>query len=316
MTKILLLVCLFVKCALATAGSSINIIVPSTPGGAPDLVARAVGEVLRAKLQVEVLVQHVPGANGELAVRSFMRASPESNALLVAQDSVLVINPHLYQRDVSLPQQVGKPLAYLGYNDSYLLLRTDHSANSLEDLLRLARHADKPLFYGTGGTGSLAHLVAEELSLVSGSTMLHVPYKSNSEALVGLLRGDVEMIISGSAALPMLRSQRVKAVAVIGSEPSKLIPTLPQVSDSYPGIAFNPWFGVLAQQSASPTFIKTVSAALQSGWQEPAVQVNLLEQGGITARYLPPQEFLRVLKKDHARYGQLTQRLSLQKANP
>lgn len=308
--------CLLFACTFSLAHGQINIIVPSTPGGAPDLVARMVGEVLRTSLKTEVLVNNIPGANGELAIRKFLQAPPDSNTLLVTQDSVLVVNPHLYPRDTKAPWQLGQALAYLGHNDNYLLLRFDHAANSLEVLLKTARQNERPLFYGTGGVGSLAHLVAEELRQAAGNTMLHVPYKSNSEALAGLLRGDVDLIISGSAALPMMRAQRIKAIAVIGNERSKLFPLLPKVSDLYPAIAFNPWFGVMAQQSANPKWIENVSAALQTGLREPQFQQDMLNRGGITAWYLPPQEFLRVLQTDYARYGRIVRRLDMQPKEP
>ncbi|PKO62254.1 MAG: hypothetical protein CVU24_04880 [Betaproteobacteria bacterium HGW-Betaproteobacteria-18] len=316
MKKLWLLTCWLFAGTFSFAQGQINIIVPSTPGGAPDLMARMVGEVLRTSLQTEVLVSNIPGANGELAIQKFLQAPPDSNTLLVTQDSVLVVNPHLYRRDLKAPWQIGQALAYLGHNDNYLLLRADHPAHTLDDLLTTARHTGRPLFYGTGGVGSLAHLVAEELHQASGNSMLHVPYKSNSEALAGLLRGDVDMIISGSAALPMLRAQRIKALAVIGNDRSKLFPLLPKVSDTYPAIAFNPWFGVMAQQSASPKLIETISAALQAGIRDPQFQQNMLTQGGITAWYRPPQEFLQVLQTDYARYGRIVQRLGMQPNKP
>jgi tripartite-type tricarboxylate transporter receptor subunit TctC len=316
MKKLLLLTCLLLVGHLAFAQGPITLLVPSTPGGAPDLVARLVGEALRTSLQTEVVVNNVPGANGELAVQKFMHASPESNTLLVTQDSVLVVNPHLYRRDVKAPWQVGQALAYLGHNDAYVLLRADHAANSLAELFKTPRSTEKPLFYGTGGVGSLAHLVAEDLHQASGSRLMHVPYKSNSEALAGLLRGEVELIISGSAALPMLRANRIKAIAVIGNERSKLFPLVPKASDTFPGVAFNPWFGVMAPTSAPPKFVAQVSAALQSALQEPQFQKTMLLQGGITVDYLAPQAFLQVLQKDYARYGRLVQRLGLQTDRP
>jgi tripartite-type tricarboxylate transporter receptor subunit TctC len=297
--------------AFVQARENITIIVPGIAGGAPDLMARSVAKMLQKALDAVVVVHNIAGANGELAIRRFWLATPESHTLLVSQDSVLVVNPHLYGRDVKEPWMLGQPVAGLGRNDNYLLVREDDAANSLDELWTSRRSRAQSVTLGTGGVGSLAHLMGLALQARAGVDILHVPYKGNSQAVAGLLRGEVDCVISGTAALPLLKAGRLKALAVMGEERSRLFPDVPSVTQSLAGFTFSPWFGVLAHRQASPDLVKRVSQALQTGLADVDVQQLLLTHGGITASYTGQPAFMQTLKSDYARYGQLTQRLTL-----
>ncbi len=306
-----LCVAFMVATGVVQARESIAIIVPGTPGGAPDLMARSVANILQKALDADVVVHNLAGANGELAVRRFWLASPESHTLLLSQDSVLVVNPHLYGRDVKEPWLLGQPVAGVGRNDNYLWVREDDASNSLNTLWASRRARAQSVTLGTGGVGSMAHLMGLALQTQAGVAVLHVPYKSNSEALAGLLRGEVDCVISGTAAMPLLKAGRLKALAMMGAARSRLLPDVPSVMQNHAGFHFSPWFGVLAHRQASPEFVNRVAHALDAGLADADTQQLLLSQGGITAAYTAQPAFVRTLKSDYERYGQLTQRLTL-----
>ncbi len=210
-----------------------RIVVNFTPGGALDGSARLLAEHAAREGRGAVVVENRPGAGGNIGAAAVARARPDGRTLLVALDTALSVNPHLF-RDLGYDPRDLVPVAKLGSFALVLLVHPAHPATTLRDFLAAARQA--PLFYTSGSVGSPGHLAMEHLRQSAGlpaSALDHVPQRGNPEALAALVSGQVPagfLAIGGGPDL--VRSGRLRALAVSGAARSPLLPEVPTVAEA------------------------------------------------------------------------------------
>jgi tripartite-type tricarboxylate transporter receptor subunit TctC len=211
----------------------IKIIVPSPPGGPPDIMARLLTEQMGAALGQPVIVENrAGGAGGMIGAKSAITAEPDGYTLLMGSTSTLLIAPLIY-KNAGYDAQTFAPVAGLSESAEVLTVRPSVPANSVDELVRLAKAQPGKWRYGSAGVGSLPHLEGELLKARAQIDMIHVPYRGGGPALLGLLDGEVQVFFSAvTQMLPYIRDGRLRGLAVTSASRSPLAPEIPTMEES------------------------------------------------------------------------------------
>ena len=253
--------------------------VPFPPGGSPDLLARVLADEARARTGASVVVLNTSGVNGELGLRRFLQQDPDGAHFLVAPDSLIVINPWVYHRPNADPLHGLEPLGAIAGAPQFLLVRTDDSIRSLTELAAAAR--DAPLDFGSGGVGGQPHLLMLQLAGRLGIRVHHVPYRTNGLAALGVASGETRAVIAGTSALGLVRSGRLRVIAV--STPQRLAawPEVPTLAEDLPGFTALVWIGLFGTRSATPTANTELIEFARSTLSEAAVRDRIESTSGL-----------------------------------
>src|SRR5882672_4476616 len=240
--------CLGMAAAIAQQFPSkpVRLLVAFPPGGGPDLVARLLAAKLTETLGRQFIVENRVGANGNLAGDLTVKATPDGHTLLVGQDSLLTINPHLYDKMPFDPLRDLVPVASLVSNGFVLAVNPSLPATTLPEFVEYVRRASPPLQYASGGNGSQHHLTMERLKARAGFRMVHVPYKGGAPATTATVAGEVQAMMSGTSTAPQIRAGRLRALAVTSLRRSTVLPEVPTIADFYPGFEMTQWYGLFA----------------------------------------------------------------------
>ncbi len=285
--------------------------VPALPGSAPDVVARVLADGLWRLADLKVVVHNIDGANGELALSRFQRDDAGGANWLLTQDSLIVINPSFYQRATPQMLEGLVPVAQVAVNQFLILVRHDDPVQSLGDLFQEARRADPAMVYGSGGVGSQHHLLVEELARRLALRVEHLPYRGNTLATTGLLRGDIRFLMAGASALALVRAGRLRALASTAPARLATLPDVPVLGESVPGFQASAWFGLFGRSGCSPDQVAEMSELVQRLMGDASLQTLLRERGGITAAHLAGDAFARVIETDRQRFAAVASRLSI-----
>jgi tripartite-type tricarboxylate transporter receptor subunit TctC len=301
-----------VAATLATAAPAepypvrpIRLLVSFPPGGASDLVARALGQPLAARLGQPVVVENRPGSNGNLAGEFAARAAPDGHTLLLAPSGLLAINPHLYAKMAIDPLKELLPVASVVSNELILAVNPALPLKDFHDFIALARAARPPLFYASIGNGSEHHLAMELLKQQAGIDLVHVPYRGGGPAAIGVMAGDVAAMFGGGSVAALVQAGKLKGLAVSGQRRSRLLPELPPIADVYPGYEVTLWQGLFAPVGTSPAIIERLREELSAILAQPDFADKLAAAGSGDPYLTSLAEFAARIRSDHARYGKL-----------
>lgn len=296
------------------ARERVDIIVTFNAGSAPDLVARVVADILRDS-DYEVTVKNISGANGEIGLQVMQNAGSSRLTFLVALNSLLVINPHLYSRSAGDLEWSGtQPVMFLGRNTSnFIVVRSDAPFETLDELVKTRSAEGRDLKYATNGVGSLYHLAFEKMLIDLGDfPRIHAPYKSNSEVLQSLMAGDVDVSISGTSALPLLKSRRLKAIGVLGHQPSSLYPNATPLARRFVDIPLVPWFSLVSNRAISSVQLQDVRDKVRIGLREDNHR-DKLRAHGIQVEDLSEKQFLSLWQKELIFFRTAVKKLQINK---
>ncbi len=282
--------------------------VPSPPGGAPDLVARALAEELARLSPLRPAIHNVDGANGEIALARFRAEAADGASWLVAQDSVIVINPSFYPRATADALDGLTPIGGLARNSFLLLVAATDPIQGLDDLVVASGRAPQPLFYGSGGVGSQNHVAMQELADRLAVSWTHVPYRGNSLAVQGLLRGDVRLLLAGGSAIPLMRAGRVRVLAVGAQHRLPAWPDLPTLSERVPGFAAEPWFGLFGQDKTPAPMLAQMRELVRQAAQSPVYAQRLHDAAAVRAEHVDGAALAARVHSERAHFAALISR--------
>jgi tripartite-type tricarboxylate transporter receptor subunit TctC len=281
-------------------------IVPFSPGGTSDTLARILGQRLTATWGQQIVVDTRPGASGIIGTELAAHAPADGYTLLHGNLSQFATNPYLYSR---IPYDTFRdflPLSQVGTAPQLLVVHPALRAKSVQDLIQLAKAKPGTLNFGSGGAGTLAYLGGEMFKMQSGVSIVHVPYKGTVLALNDLLAGQVQMLFSDMPiALPHAKSGKLRAIAVTGAKRTPLIPEMRTVAESgVPGYALDNWWGILAPRGVP----KAIAAQLQSE----IVRIHVLPEVkeryaalGVEAVSSTAGEFSQYIKAEAAKFSRV-----------
>jgi tripartite-type tricarboxylate transporter receptor subunit TctC len=289
----------------------IRLIVPFAPGGANDSVARLMSEKLGNVLGRSVIVENRPGAGTVIGTAAVASAQPDGYTLLLVSPAH-TINPHINKTLPFDPLADFTPIAQITRSAYVLVTAANSPMISVNDLIAGARHRDAPFTYASSGTGSAPHLAGQLLAHMGGVTATHVPYLGGSPAMVGVIRGDVDVYFSSlSGARSFVQSKQVKALAVSSSFRVRAFPEVPTVSET--GIAdyaVNGWYGVIGPAGLRTEIVTKLVDGIHRSLEDLKL-VARLEGEGEEVFTGTPDAFAALIRNDLARYRTIVESAGL-----
>jgi tripartite-type tricarboxylate transporter receptor subunit TctC len=267
----------------------VRIVVPFGPGGATDIVARSLAQKFSEAWNQSVVVDNRGGAGGIIGSDLVAKATADGHTLLLATAA----NAANVVFEPKLPFDLVKDFAPVSHivNVPFVLTANPKvPANTVQDLVAYARTRPGQLNYGTVGLGTSNHLMMELLKSMSGTDILHIPYKGVGPALVDLMGGRVNMMLfSIGAALPYLKDGRLKAIAVTSGKRADALPNVPAISETLPGYDMTPWYGLLAPARTPQGAIDRVNGEILRILKQPDVLESYAVQGFVPVGSTPAQ---------------------------
>jgi len=301
----------------ATAGHAqfpsrpIHIVVTIPPGGAPDIVARVLAEKISPALGQPIVVDNKPAANGNAAAHEVARAAPDGHTLLLAADSLITINPHVYSK---MPVDTLKdltPIHSLVSNQFVLSINPKLPPQNFREFIEYAKKANPPLAYASGGNGSQHQLTMEMLKSRAGIDLIHVPYKGGSPATAATMAGETAAMFSGTSSAPQIKAGRLRALAVAGAQRSSTFPDLPTISEFYPGFENSIWLGLFGPANMPEPVLTRLRTEVRKALESPDVKQSLFGKGSLETLVLSPEDFNKLIRRDYDRFGELIRKLGV-----
>ena len=279
----------FSAAATAFPDKPVRFVVGFTPGGPSDILARALGQKLADAWGRQVVIENRPGAGGNIAAEVVAKSAPDGYTWLLGNNSILATNQSLYR---SLPYDPVKdfaPVALVAIQPNVLVVNSSVKAETVQELVKLAKQNPGKLNYASTGAGAAAHLSGELFKAMTGVEMVHVPYKGAQPALTDLIAGQVQVMFATSASvIPYLKAGRLRALAVTTAQRSPAMPELPTVSEAgVPGFESITWHGVVVPAATPLDLIEFLNQKINSVLEEKDLKERLANLGAETAGGTP-----------------------------
>jgi tripartite-type tricarboxylate transporter receptor subunit TctC len=289
----------------AYPAKTVRMILPFAPGGPSDIIGRALSAKLTEQMGQQVVADNRPGAGGNLGMELGAKAPPDGYTITLTSPT-MAISPSLYKKLAFDPQKDFAPIGLVANIPNIMVVHLSVPVKTLKEFIQVARTSPGKLNYGSSGAGSTTHLSSEILSSIAGLKMVHVPYKGQSLALVGLLSGQVDMmILAVPTVLPMIQSNKVRAIAALSP---KRLPTVPQVpTTSEAGVKdfeVSVWFGMLAPGGTPPAIVNRLNQELTKAVTSPDIR-DRFAGGGIEPMTSTPEQFAAYARAETARYAKV-----------
>jgi len=271
-------------CALSAAAQdwparTIRIIVPFAAGATPDLVARMLTDDWQQQTGQTFIVENRPGASGNTGTEAVARAAPDGATLGVSIGGPLAINTLLFSHLGYDPRTDLALISTLATQPSVVAVNAGLGVASVSELIDLIRRNPSKYSFGSIGTGSLSHLAMAAIALQSGASLVHVPYPSSPQAMLALIRNDVQMVcLPPAAVVPQLRTGAVRLLAVTTAERSALLPDVPTLKEAGIDVEADAWNGLVAPAGLSDALIERIGKLAAHALNSPTIREKLAAQ--------------------------------------
>ncbi|AKQ58193.1 tripartite tricarboxylate transporter substrate binding protein [Bordetella hinzii] len=291
----------------------INIIVPFSPGGVTDVMARLVAEKLQEDLKVPVVVVNKPGAGTTIATNYVARSAPDGYTVLMAA-STFAVAPALYKEKAGYdPEKDFRPVSLLAAVPHLLVVAPGLPADNVASLVTFLKAGDgKQGNYSSSGPGTSNHLEGELFSTNAGVRPNHIPYRGSVPALSAIAAGEVNfMFVDVAAAKPFLEGGKVRALAVTTAKRSALLPDLPTVGESgVVNFSATPWLGFVVPAQVPDPVVATLGGSLAKMAEDPKLKQRFYDMG-LEPSFSPPAEFGRFMAQDRAKWNAVIQQAGI-----
>lgn len=285
----------------------IRLVVGFAPGGATDVLARAVATRLSEKLPGNVVVENRTGAGGTIAAGAVAKSAPDGYTLAFASTGAFSIGPFLYKQ--KLPYDTAKdfvPVGLVSQNTHVLVANAALPAKTVAELVAFAKSKPGALSYGSFGNGSTSHLLAEQFKKSSGIDAVHIPYAGSPAMVTATVTGDVAFSVDTlQSALPHIRAGKLRALAVVSPDRSPVAPDIPTFKEAgYAGIDLKNWYGIVAPAGTPAAVVDVLAKHIARIVDAPDFRDFVAKQGGETAQASGP-DFGKFLQVQEQRWGGL-----------
>lgn len=301
-----------VLCALfASAGwtqtyptKPIRLIVAVPPGGAADVTARIVGQKFTEAFGQNVVIENRGGAGGTIASDIVSKATPDGYTLLWSSSTTHGVGPVLYSK---LPYDALKDFTHIGLATSlpmYVVAHVSVPANSVKELIALAKARPDTLHFYSSGSGGMPHLVGEMFKAATGAPIVHVPYKGSGPGVVDLAAGNVQLAFDSLPSVyGQIKAGRLKLLAAVGKNRSSVFPELPSLAElGYAQVDGTVWYGISGPARIPKPVVSRISTELGKVLAMPDVKERFGQQGAIPT-FLSPEQFVAFMKAEWAKWG-------------
>jgi tripartite-type tricarboxylate transporter receptor subunit TctC len=283
----------------------IRIIVPQSPGASTDLTARLIGQKLSTVLGQPIVVDNRPGAGSIIGTDLVAKATPDGYTLLVVASSI-TLNPTLHKNLPFDPIRDLAPITQLSAFPNMLTVHASLPVKTVKDLIALLKAKPGAINYGSSGTATGTHLSAELFKYMTGTDMVHVPYKGGGPAVQALLAGQVQLNFATIVSvLPHVRAGKLRAIAVTTAKRSPGLPEIPTIAESgVPGYDHGPWNGFLAPARTPTAIIARLNQETAQILHQPDVKTVFLNEGAEPVGN-KPEEFGAIIKSETAKWAKV-----------
>lgn len=284
----------------------IRLIVPFPPGGAVDFFTRTVQGRLGEVLGQSIIIDNRTGAGGMIGAEHVVKSAPDGYTFLVGNIAALAMNVGVYSKMPYDPARDFTPIMHTVAVNYVMVVHPAVPANSVRDLIALAKAQPGKLTYGSAGSGSAPHLAAEHLKSLAGINIVHVPYKGGGPVVTDLLAGQLTMTIGDQANLmPHVKAGKLRALAVGSLKRSTNYPDLPTIAEAgFPGYEAGAWQGVVGPAGLPADIVARVHEALMKVVSMPEIRERL-NGGGLDIIASTPDEFRRVIRDEIAKWSKV-----------
>ena len=278
---VLLLALVAFPAAAQYPNKPLRLVVPFAPGGSTDIFARLLAERAQGPLGQPVVVENRAGAAGNLGANEVVKAAPDGYTLLMATTGVMAINNSLYKNMTYDAAKDLEPVLFVASITNVLIVPPDSPAKNVGDLVAIAKKEPGKLSFASSGAGSSTHMSAELFKSMSGTDILHIPYKGSGPAVTDLLAGQVNMMFDNiPSSLPHIKAGKLRALATTGAKRDPALPDLPTLAESgIKGYESGVWFGLAVPAATPKDVVNRLNAAALQGMKSPEFMKRMTDLG-------------------------------------
>ncbi|MGJ7499895.1 Bug family tripartite tricarboxylate transporter substrate binding protein [Variovorax sp. ZT5P49] len=292
------------------AAKPIVYVVPFTPGGSTDIVGRTLAQKLGESLKQSVVVDNKPGQAGGIGAAYVARAAPDGYTLFGGTISTHAINASLYKKLTYDPMKDFEPVSLVARLPNVLIVNSQLGVNSVAELVALLKKDESKRTFASSGAGTSTHLAGEMFADLIGVKLTHVPYKGTPPALTDVAAGQVPFMFDQvTAALPLVKSGKLKLLAVTTGKRIALVPELPTMIESgIPGFEMSSWQAVYAPKGTPKPIVQRLNAEIVKALKQPDVQAKLSDQLAMEIVGSTPEELREFMSKEIPRWAELVKK--------
>lgn len=288
----------------------VKVTAPYSSGAGPAVFLRVLADRLSKNWGQQVIVESKPGASGFIAIGEVKNAAPDGYNLVAMANSHVAINPALY--GAKLPYDPVKdfvPVAMVFRTPFFITVSTSGPYQTVPALIAAAKENPGKISFGSSYVGSPSHLGAAEFQYLTGTKMIHVPFKDQSQMYVQIANGDLVWAFSTlGSALPLIRAGRIKLIAIGAKERLKTQPDVPTIAEAGgPDLVVDSWIGLLAPRGTPAEIVRAINAGVNRALGEPEV-LDRLKTFGFEAAVVTPEQFAEVIRADQAKFADIVRR--------
>nr|WP_315183485.1 tripartite tricarboxylate transporter substrate binding protein [uncultured Albidiferax sp.] len=298
--------------AFAANDKPLTIVVPTAAGGGNDAMARTIGQKLALVLNQTVIIENKAGANGAIAAEMVARAAPDGNTLMFGYVATHAMNPALQKLRYD-PITSFEPVGRVGYSPTLMVMNTSVKAKDVKELVALMKASPEKFSIASAGNGTAPHFAAELFKLATQTNPLHVPYKGAAPGITDTIGGQTQLMFpSLFTALPYVKSDKLKALAIAGPKRSPLLPNVPTLKElGIEGVEVDQWYAFFAPAKTPRDVVAKLNAALNQVLADKET-IARIESHGADVEGSTPEQLAELVKSDLARWKRVVQQAKLQ----
>lgn len=297
--------------AQAYPGKPIKFIVGFAPGGAVDIIARAIAQQIQGPLGQTVVVENRPGAGTNIAMKALIESPPDGHTLMLTANSIAA-NPTLYQPAPFDPARDVTPIALVGRVPVVIAANAASGPKSIAELISTSRAAPRSVSYGSPGNGATPHLAVELFARAAGIDLNHIPYKGGAPAINDVIAGHVQAVaVNALEVQPHVRSGKLRVLTVLSPQRTPIFPEVPSIAEAgYPGFEAAVWYGVIGPAGLPAPVVARLHAEVQKALAAPEVRDRLVNAGG-EVQPGPTERLTQLIASERTRYEKLIREASI-----